>query len=317
MTEIQQTFPTQCEYCSGALEIVWSYKHLWFACEDCGNVSRHLRSRLPLDSLTFLKGFLPVNSLWHQDHVQKDVSKSYEYYNAAAKAGPAGTKWEGQLQDLENDFGSVGCAIEGPVLDISGGPGFLVKALKTRGFDATVTELAEGAAQGMRDALGIEAITYDYNRHHLNDECKRSFNTVLIRSSINFCRNLKTFCSELYDVLNKGGIVYVDFVLPTLGACIRWQHEEYNWEHLWNPNAVLMYFERAGFKLIGEKRVDPLHTLSGLVCGFPYRNWKPGLMSSLFHVATRTPYIFRGLLMAKAINRSLYQKGICYFFRKT
>lgn len=316
-----------CRDCGGGLERVVTWKNHWLVCLECGNAERRPRERLPLDFLSCLAPAVPGwarGILWSREAIRRDGVNAYHLYAEVARRGPAGTKWERELRVLEDDFAAAGLAIEPPVLDISGGPGFLVAGLAGRGLDATVTEFSEVSCRGMSEALGIRALVFDYNRDRLDRVTNRQYRTVLIRWSIDFCRDLEGFCRDLAAVVEEGGTVYVDFVPPTLGVFLRWQHDEYIFERLRHPQAVRPAFERAGFRFAGIKHFEPYHALSGYSAGFPmpphYRGTAsdrpPGLRLSALNVLTRLPYAISGFLGTQAVHRSLYQKRTGYFFRR-
>lgn len=311
-----------CCYCnSDHFEIVNSYKHHWFVCMNCQNVVRRLKSKLPLDFFKFLSKIIPQNIaklLWHEDAVQMNYDLFYEYYKNAVLNGSSQTKWHGQLDLLKKKFNEAKLNIESPVIDISGGPGFLIKELNQQGVDGIATELNETAVQAMREALNIKCVTFDYNKHSLSDRVKpHKFKTVLIRASINFCHDLTEFCKNLNQIVVEDGVVYVDFTAPTFGTCLRWQHDEYTYERLWHPHTVRQYFEMAGFKLVYSNFHPPYHAFKDKFIGFGNGNqFIRILLRTLFTSFFTLPYLLRGAFL-RSINRSMQQRGIEYIFKKS
>lgn len=312
---------SKCVYCdSENRERINSYKHHWMVCGDCQNVTRELKNTLPLD---YLKKFAPLTSkniakmLWHEVASQQDNRTFYDYYDSVVSKQSKDTKWEGELACLEELFAKCGLQMQGPALDISGGPGFLVEELNRKGIPAMATEFSDKAVRKMREVLGIECVSYDYNNHSLIEQIgQREFETILIRNSINFCRDLNKFCTELYAISQKDAIVYVDFSLPTLGVCLRWQHDEYTYECLWHPHTLRLYFEMAGFKLIHSFSQGSYHAFSGRMVGFgKNKGILKSLLKTFFMGAFTLPYYLKGK-SSKFINRSLQQKGMGFIFQK-
>lgn len=325
----EPNLPRACDLCGGAQEIVRTYKHLWLVCEICGAVTRRLRERLPLDAFRFLNPlFSPWarSRLWRAQDIRSPGGSSitYDLYGRIARQGVAGTKWEGQLDRMERDFRRAGLRMDGPVLDISGGPGFLVAELQKKGIEATVTEYNEESAKGMREALGIDAVAFDYNSQRIDEVFARPFRTVLIRWNLNFCRDLERFTRQLARIVDDGGIVYADFVQPTLGVCLRWQHDDYIFERLWHPDTVRGFFERAGFEWVARTEFEPYLAWSGYIAGFrppPHlagtKNCpRPRLGASALYAAAMLPFLLRGWFRGRALNRSLCQRYIGFLFRK-
>jgi 2-polyprenyl-3-methyl-5-hydroxy-6-metoxy-1,4-benzoquinol methylase len=188
-----------------------------------------------------------ANELFHIDEVVNDEANFYTYYVDIIK-NQNFEKWEEEYIHLESFISSNNIDITGKnILDISGGPGLKAKYLSKKARYVAVTEFAYAAANAIKSHLGIDAVKYDYNTDSLSDCVDRKFDIILIAYSINFCNNLDKLAKECYSIMNEGGKIYISFVPPTLGCCLRWQHDEYTYNNLYVPESLSAIFCRNGF----------------------------------------------------------------------
>jgi 2-polyprenyl-3-methyl-5-hydroxy-6-metoxy-1,4-benzoquinol methylase len=140
------------------------------------------------------------------------------------------------------------------VLDVSGGPGYVGKKLSEICNKVVVTEYSEVAVKAMSEVLGIEAIKFDYNSDRLDDLLETKFDIILLRSSIIFCEHLEEFIKSLINILNPGGHVLVETILPTLGEILWWQQLEFKFTFIYSQETIEKYFYKNGFSLIYGQR---------------------------------------------------------------
>ena len=142
-----------CSYCnSTSFSVVNTYKHKWRQCNDCGNVVRARKARylfegLPPLAWRVLPGVVEKALTREVDVVQDDAAYYAYYHRIAATGSAAGTKWESEYDALILKLDELGISLKDKsVLDISGGPGFLVKRLQDVARRAVVTEYSWNAS---------------------------------------------------------------------------------------------------------------------------------------------------------------------------
>lgn len=284
-----------------------SYKHWWWWCTDCGNVVRERRSVYLAERCLprSVSGALPMRvrkALLREEDVVKDEAKYYDYYATVSALGDSrGTKWERETETLQHQLSRYGVTLSGrEVLDISGGPGYLARDLGATAKRVVVTEYSDDSVQGMRTNLGVDARKYDFNADVLSSCVDGRFDLVLVRYAINFCRDLNTFARQLRRVVREDGIVLVSFVLPTLGCCLRWMHDEYTYHALYNPETMRAAFAGAGFSLAARESEGRYHYTAGRRFGVN---------------AISFPYLLAATLRpGGSYNRELIQKNLAMFF---
>ena len=121
------------------------------------------------------------------------------------------------------------------ILDISGGPGMIGNELSSKEAIFVVTEYAESQVAAMNKNLNVAAVTFDYLNDAISIVVTGSFDLIMVRSSIIFCPNLDEFVSNLSDLLNPGGIVLIESIIPTLGEVFWWQQLEYKFPLIYSP----------------------------------------------------------------------------------
>ena len=302
--------PQPCPVCgSSHATSLLTYKHEWRFC-GCGNAHRHRRPRFPAERLpSLLQRVIPGRArelLLVRPAVQEggDV-EMYTYYREIAALGSArGTKWEGQLAALRAHLSRLGVELAGKaVLDLSGGPGFLVQELRDVAARAVVTEFHPAAVQAMRELLGVEATCFDFNRDRLSALFGAPFDVVLIRYAINFCLDLPRLAGELRAISRPGAVVYVSYVPPTLGCCLRWQWDDYTYLALYTPETMARAFSGAGFTEVDRGDEGEYHYTSG---------WRLSSKGDLLKRAMAAWYRSRAWA---APERSTVQRNLVQVFR--
>jgi hypothetical protein len=298
----------KCPVCTWhKLTTIRTYAHDWISCDLCGTIRRVGKAHYPAERLGALVNVLPAkmrHNLLPDREVQATSGEAYyRYYEDSAKAGVEGTKWAPEFGRLTEFLAGHGVSMKDrDVLDISGGPGFVVKALAGIARRAVVTEFSPAAVTGMVRALNIEAVKYDYASDHLDDLFPAlAFDVVLVRNSINFCTDLRQLALELQAITRPQSTVYVSFTPPTLGTCLRWQTDPYTYEMLYQPESMVRAFAEAGFAQIaladeGQFRYDDNLQWMRRVLMLPYR-----------FLASRQ----------STINHELIQKSIVLLFRRS
>jgi len=161
---------------------------------------------------------------------------------------------------------SCGIDVDGlRVLDVSGGPGMIARSLAELGARVTVTEFTDASVAFMRDQLDLDTRRFDYNADRIETVVDGPFDLILVRASINFCRDLDRFAQGLSQLTVPGGLVCVDFSLPTLGTFLRWQFDRYTYLALYPTERVHEAFARHGFAV----RHQPPDIRYWYMCGLP------------------------------------------------
>jgi len=243
--------------------------------------------------------------LYPVDEVIEEDRHMYDYYDEYSKLAVEETKWYGEAENNRKTLGTYGISLTGKtILDISGGPGFVAKELSKSAERVIVTEFSKKAVEGMKKNLGVEAVKFDYQKDKISDILKYKFDIIFINFSINFCYNLKSFVNDLKNVINKDSVIFVSFVLPTLGCCLRWHHDEYTYNVLYHPETMGKVFSEEGFTPVAKK----------IIRTYGYMENRT-ILKKLFllpFIILYTVYALRPLL---SINRELIQKDILHIYK--
>lgn len=311
-----------CSNCSSVnLSTVPTYKHYWHGCNDCGTVHRERRARYPLDippvrtlitrtilNRIFGRTLLPV------PEVVEEGRKYYDFYAQAAAAGAAGTKWEPLTNRRLADFAKHGIEVAGKsVLEISGGPGFLAKAMQAVAERVVVTEFSEQAAEGMALSLGIEAVKYDYNSDSLEQCVIGPFDVVLIIYSIGFCNDLRAFAHALKAVMHDNSVIYVCHSPATLGLMVRWEFDDYTFNRCWELETMARRFAEIGYP---ERVREDEGSYAYDFDWYDRAGTAVGTVLKRLHRSIGRYYLRRALRSTSSINRELVQKNIKQIFGK-
>lgn len=292
-----------CPVCShDGLASTLTYKHVWHTCQRCLNTTRERRDRYPAERLPRLPR-LPSTlerMLYPGPAVIDEPERFYDYYAQAAERRVEQTKWQAQIDRVTGRLVARGAKLDGAILDVSGGPGFLTRHLAQTARRAVVTEYSPRAVVGMREALGVEAVTFDYQADRIGERVSGPFNTVVIDASLNFCRDVPRFARDLASVCAPDALVYASFTVPTLGCCLRWGYDDYTYEVLYQPQTVVQSFNIAGFRLASSEWDAP----------FDYRTGVGGKMRAL-RAPLELNYRRRA---AEPLNRSLLQLGAVHYY---
>jgi len=301
-----------CVVCGGSsISLINSYKHNWLSCNDCGNILRNRKKKYFVPRIInrgIANIFLPnkaLNKLYPMQDVIEEERRLYDHYDEDSKLQVEETKWFGEANNNKKTLEHYGIGLNGKkILDISGGPGFVALELAKYAEKVIVTEFSKTAVDGMKRNLGVNAVKFDYQNDKLCDVLDDKFDIIFINFSINFCINLKSFIHDLRKILRKDSIVYVSFVPPTLGCCLRWQHDEYTYNVLYHPETMGRVFSEEGFTPIAK----------GVYRTYGYLDNMP-LKKKLFLLPYFIWYTVSALSTRLSINRELLQKDILHIYK--
>jgi len=231
-----------------------SYKHLCFSCGDCNSIFHEKKTKPYLIEYIFpriiAKRILPEKAFLRLFHASNDYNPSsfYEVYSEECTAPNPIRRSE--VSELLDNFALIGEDFKGKaVLDISGGPGLIVKELSAIARRAVVTEYDARATEAMQSVLGIEALKFDYKIDNLSDIVQEKYDVVLLRSSIIFCDNLDKLLRSINSVLNDDGFVLVETITPSLGEVFWWQQMEYKFPVIYSQEFIEKIFYKHGYTL--------------------------------------------------------------------
>lgn len=255
-----------CKICQGtnSTRNIVTYKSVWTRCDRCGCYSRQTRRRFPLQWLAaILPGWNgPLRSLKRLLGPKEMGVDYYRYYEDYVARGDR-SKWKDEYADFRSRMAQYGITISGKrLLDVSGEPGFFgLEAQADGAVDVTVTGLADNVCTAIKQHLGIEAFTYDFNNDRLKDRTPGEFDVVTCRYAIGFCERLDQWFVDIADVMRPGGYLYVSFSPPSLAVCSKWMFDDYTYLRQHTHDSLLVAALSAGFSLVsvideGSRRVD-------------------------------------------------------------
>jgi 2-polyprenyl-3-methyl-5-hydroxy-6-metoxy-1,4-benzoquinol methylase len=246
-----------CPICgSNSLTKFNSYKHMCYACSDCNSIHHEKKSgRYLLEWLlpvNFISKILPrqvVLRLFHASIEKFDPSEFYDgYKEQSLSPSPVKISQTEQIEDILelNNINLKNLNI----LDISGGPGVVASKFKDKCKRIIVSEFSDISVKAMRENLNVEAIKFDYSKDKIENIVDSKFDVVMVRSSVIFCEDLDGFIQSLSKILNPGGYVLIQTIVPTLGEVFWWQQMEFKFPVIYSQMVIEKLFYRNGFNLI-------------------------------------------------------------------
>lgn len=236
-----------------------TYKHLWQVCNHCGCASSHKKEYHPfvtkfpfalltsqnidrkeeLISMLFGNQATLENSNAIYDYFTSDLHIQYSINSVQPFVDDIIKRYEIEVKDKN-------------ILDISGGNGHFINEFKKMGANVSITEFNTKSVEYIKSNLGIDAYHFDFNKDTLSNVIpSKKFDIIFLRAAIMFCNDLKKFLTQLKPLLNPNAkIIYTQSVLPTLGVLMRTQFDEYNYQHLYQPETLVSIHEQMGYSLI-------------------------------------------------------------------
>lgn len=250
-----------CALCNSRdATVLETYKHVWYSCNGCGTMRSVRKDRCFFDGLvpSWSRMLLPnrlYRMLTTERKVIEDGAEFYAYYKGILERHHTSdrTKWCREREGFLEHLHAVGYDISNKrLLDVSGGPGFLVHELKPRIAHGVVTEFSSAAVSAMGEVLGVNARKFDYNTDELSERVDGPFDIVKV-NSLNFCDDPASFAGSLRKVLAPKGIVYLQFGPPSLGRALLWQADDYTLKNMYPAKVIARVFREQGFTL--EKQI--------------------------------------------------------------
>jgi len=307
-----------CSYCgSENATSIDSYKHMWHLCNDCGTTVREGKEKLSLDN--FLTRAIirntKLNKIYGETllfHPEIDSNNGfYTYYKEQAKKGVKGTKWENQIEEIFASFQEYGITLKDKrVLDISGGPGFLSKTMEQQGAEVVLTEFAQEAADGIKDALNLDARKFDYNTDRIHKVVDGKFDLIICMYSISYCGNIKSFVKDLKEISHPDTLIYLIYPVPSLGLFLRGQFEEYTYSTLHNEKTTQEAFAKEGFEMLHESKAPGYHYTTDW-----FQPGKKKIVSMLQGVHRKIANRYHKKAEKKLTDISLIQRGVTQVFK--
>lgn len=263
-----------CRFCSNTdVHKINVYKHIWFHCPLCNNASKIKKENYALQILSSLsvlirflikipKGRGLYNLLLNLGKNEAGIDL-YDHYLEDGNTSSVGTPWEGEStavleklrQHIPSDLGKM------KVLDVSGGPGYVISELRQHFSEVAVTEYSPQTVKRMKELLGLNFYQYDFNSMQLRDVVHKKFGLVLSRHAINFSIDINDLARNLSEIVEKNGFLYLSFVINNVQTMVRWQMEDYIYEHLFDCDFLVELFGKYGFRETHREMIIGPHYL--------------------------------------------------------
>lgn len=247
---------SECPVCkSKSLAKFNSYKHTCYACADCNSIFHKKKNGKYLLEwflpVKFLSKILPRQVVMRLFHAPKNFDPS-DFYDAYKKQSlnPSSIKISqaNQIQDILN-LNNINIK-NFEILDISGGPGLVASKFKDKCKRIIVTEFSDLSVKAMKENLNVEAIKFDYKNDKIEKIVNGKFDLVMVRSSLIFCEGFEEFIQSLSKILNPGGHVLIQTIIPTLGEVFWWQQMEFKFPVIYSQMVIEKFFYKNGFNLL-------------------------------------------------------------------
>ena len=206
-----------------------TYKHRWTLDKSNGSVKIRERSFYPLAWLGWLTNLLEKKfrvNFRKDNRIVKDSGEQYDYFTNPEDINIQSERADIFAEILNKENFNIS---DKSLLDISGGNGVFAKRfLKHGAGSVAITEFNKDSVEYTKNNLGIPAFYFDLNNHKISDLIDKKFDVIMLRGCIEFCNDLSALTKDLKKISHKNTIVIVTFIVPTLGAALRTQFDQYN-----------------------------------------------------------------------------------------
>jgi 2-polyprenyl-3-methyl-5-hydroxy-6-metoxy-1,4-benzoquinol methylase len=229
-----------------------TYKHYCYVCNDCSSVTHIKKRRYAFNYIlpaSIFKKILPKKAYLRLFGDDKGLAA--DFYDVYAEECKTINEWrKSEFSQIIDEINLAGIQLSEnhSVLDVSGGPGYIGYQLKEICSRVVVTEFSAKSVKTMSDQFGIETTTFDYTADNIEDVVSGKFDLILVRSSIIFCEDLNRFIGGLSKILNAGGHVLIETILPTFGEIFWWQQLEYKFPVIYSQESIEKFFYKNNFK---------------------------------------------------------------------
>ncbi len=243
-----------CGVCdSENITVLNTYKHYALICDDCHCVTHMKKSKYIFEYLiprVIAIRILPSKAFLRL-YSDKGDFKADEFYDSSAFDSTDTTTWRtSEVLQVKDQLSLAGINLKNKkILDISGGPGYVGAYLKQHGANVVVTEFSISTVEMMRDVHELRALTFDYTTEDISEKLDDRFDVIMIRSSIIFCPDLDLLVGQLKKILNEGGVIFLESILPSYGEIFWWQQLEYKFPRIYSQETIEKMFYKHGFKL--------------------------------------------------------------------
>ena len=263
-----------CQICGHeTIEKISLYKHIWLKCSECGNAKKIKRERYALQFIANLSIFtvllknIPKVRAIH--NLVKNLGKNeegidlYDHYLQDGIVTSHGSPWEGHsaklLEEIKSNITHDTKSMT--VLDISGGPGYVINELRENFSSVSVTEFSPTTVHRMSKLLNLRSHLYNFNSMQLKEVTKQKYDLILSRHALNFVDDINDFAFQLSKSVNKDGFLYLSFVTTNVQAMVRWQMEDYIYNYLFDCDYLSKIFSDFGFQEVHRETIKGPHFL--------------------------------------------------------
>lgn len=239
-------FFKKCAICGSTnVSIVNTYKHYWRVCNDCGTAFSKVKNHFSLS-------FLPFATLKKNKDAVENPENLYNY------ADPSEDKirQDEELALLFSDIWMNLCKINlkgKKFLEISGGTGHFINALRKFGVSVFHTEYDRNAGEYVNNKLMIKSKRFDFNKDRLQDLFSEKFDIILLKGAIEFCTDVNTFLSGIEGNTHSNTVIIVITAVPTLGNFLLTQFDDYNQQVLYQPQTLVSIFKEHNYSLLWKR----------------------------------------------------------------
>jgi 2-polyprenyl-3-methyl-5-hydroxy-6-metoxy-1,4-benzoquinol methylase len=243
----------KCGICGAKkIKILNSYKHNVLICFECSGVCHFKKDKYAIEKIfprQLAKRLLPKKAFLRLFSDNGDFEPS-DFYDSGSFSSTENIGWRlSEVEQFQDQLDLINYTPKGKkILDISGGPGNIGSYLRDQGADVYVTEYSQNEVDAMQRLKNINAIKFDYSRDRIQTLFEQKFDFIMVRSSIIFCEDLEAFFNGLDEILNPGGVIMIETILPTMGEILWWQQLEYKFPRIFSSKTITQLLENYGYK---------------------------------------------------------------------
>jgi 2-polyprenyl-3-methyl-5-hydroxy-6-metoxy-1,4-benzoquinol methylase len=293
-------FKEKCIICkSKNVQIINTYKHYWRVCNACGNAFSKVKEHYSLS-------FLPFQRL--KKAISEDPANTYVFANCSAEQIKQD---EDQAIMLSEEWiNSFNINLEGKkFIEISGGSGHFLNALRKYNMELFHTELNPKDVEYVNNNLGIKSKKFDFHKDELQNLFQEEFDIILLKGALEFCLDIKTFLNNIKKNTHPNTIIIVITCVPTLGNFLLTQFDDYNQQVLFQKETLTNIFKEQYYSLWESRDIGETRNVYPLA---PYRN----KLSRMLMLRYMIPAMNKLSTDSRFIFHALSVRGIQLVFKR-
>ena len=295
-------FKQKCTICNSEnVSNINTYKHFWRVCNVCGNAFSRIKEHYSLS-------ILPFKHLKKNIAISEDKANLYTFANASVEKIKQDEEQAILLSDEWVNLYKIN--LQGKkFLEISGGNGHFLNALKKYDMELFHTELNSKDVAYVNNLLNIKSKQFDFENNEIQNLFSEKFDVILLKGALEFCLDIKAFLEGIENNTHPNTIIIILTCVPTLGNFLLTQFDDYNQQALYQRDTLVNIFQEQDYLLLESRETGETRNAYPLTL---YRNkW-----SRLLMLRYMIPAMYRLSADKRFLFHALSTRGLHLIFQR-